>query len=345
MDSHNIKRAILGELSRGLASYWQLFYAANTVLRDFNSSLLELESSQYIRFDLESKRFGITEQGAEYIQGVSIPVHRDLVCNRCHGRITDTDFIKHLVPEIQSVLDNRPERLEKYDQAFAPPFVVLSRIGYMHMKDDLAGRRVLVLGDDDMLGVCLALTKLPSHVTVMEIDERLIDYGNRLKDQHNLENLEIVHFDAVNPFPSELSNLYDTFFVDPTPTYAVTELFVSRASQALRPGNGVGYLTISHMEASMKKWRRIQGFLIRLGYAMTDIIPRFNTYDLHGPWILESNWRIVREHPVPITVPENYWYQSALVRIEVEGDSLQIPELHFMDGWSSSLYMDDELLG
>lgn len=332
------EKLILRSLLNDPLTYWELISIARMVFPLFSSTINKLISQKLINY--KKYKFSLTIEGKLIAaQQNLLPIISNQInyiealdqANKTKYRLIQKDLIK--------ICSGRPKRLEKLDQAFAPAQVALSRAIFMHLNADLENSSILLVGDDDCLGAALALTKLPNKVTVLEYDLRLISYYKSLE----LPNLEIIHYDARQVLPKQLVKRFDVFFTDPTPTIEVTTLFLSRCFQGLKQ-KGIGYFTISELEASWKKWQKFQLITATSGFAITDIVRGFNTYELSSPWLMKSNWKVITKSPVkPLNVPRLNWYKSSLVRIQSTG-KIDIPykkNMHF----KKNIYMDKELLG
>lgn len=338
----SIQKVILNTLKTNYADYWQLFAQSTCLLSDFNYALVSLVEAGGIAFDFENQLFFST--GSNESKKISSDnIVQGFVCPHCSGRGVDLQHLHAIKYQIAAILECRPPRMEQFDQALAPIDVVLARTAFMQMYNDLEGKSLLLLGDDDFLGPCLALTRKPKQVMVLEIDQRVINVGCQIKQEYNLDILTYRLYDAATPLPSDLIGEFDSFFIDPTPTFAIMQLFIARASKSLDKNGGSGYVTISHMEASLEKWQQVQRYMMEMNFSITDIVRKFNTYELQGDWLLESDWRIVKLAPFPLPKPTNYWYYSALMRVQSVGPLSNL-ELNNLT-WSPDLYIDDELLG
>ncbi|MFL5629615.1 MAG: bis-aminopropyl spermidine synthase family protein [Ktedonobacteraceae bacterium] len=338
----SVQKNILNSLKAGATDYWRLFANSPCLVMDFNEALKELIRENVIVFDYKDAKFLLTKEGDKHARNLSGAIWPEIACSRCAGRTVDPDYFKDFKPQFLSILKQRPPRAEQYDQAFAPLDVVNARVNFMHMCGDLEGRKIFLVGDGDFLGPCLAITGLPAKVTILDIDQRIVSIGEKIKHENNIDSLEYILYDATQELPQAFVGQYDCFFVDPTPTDIIMRLFITRASRALHL-DGAGYVALSHMEASLSKWRRIHQYLLSMNFVITDIIRNFNTYDLQGEWLLSSDWRVIREFPVTLTRPADFWYYSAMMRVQ-SVEPLYVPEVDPI-AWTPSLYMDDELLG
>ncbi len=268
------------------------------------------------------------------------PVER-LVCGGCDGKginIKGT-FFQEVYDKFVEMTKDRPRPEEQFDQGFIRPIDTIGRIAFAYERGDIEDTDILIVGDDDLLGIALALTGMPRRVFMIDIDQRLIDYEKKKAEELGF-NLDASTWDARKELPSNLKGSFDVFFTDPPETDKAWKTFISRSVSGLRGVGSSGYFGFTHRESSNAKWRRFQRLLTDMGFAVTDIIRDFNVYPedqyKEGFW---DTWPLWKMLPVKAThTPEN-WYTSALVRIEavdeikpvVTGDIDIVPEFYYDD--------------
>jgi predicted methyltransferase/DNA-directed RNA polymerase subunit RPC12/RpoP len=151
----------------------------------------------------------------------------------------------------------------------------------MHDAGALAGRRVLVLGDDDLISVAIAEFARqhgggPAALTVVELDPALVAFlRERLAGAPF--PVEVVEHDLTEPLPPRLLSTVDTVQTDPPYTVAGAELFLTRAASALKPGVG-GEVFLSLGVRRPAETVALQQVLARLGLAVRAMLPGFNDY-------------------------------------------------------------------
>lgn len=212
------------------------------------------------------------------------------------------------------LLGGRPEAIAPYDQGHLTVDSVVGRVREMAAFGDLvAGCRVLVLGDDDLISLALALTGLPARVTVLEIDERIGAFIRRHARRLGAP-VEVHAFDVRQPLPPAHLGAYDLFVCDPTESESGLRAFLSRGLEGLRPGPGAaGWFGLTLIEASYAKWRQVQHWLTGLPVVISAILPDHGRYE---------NWPGQDEEAkawglAAFTRPaERPWYRSALYRVE-----------------------------
>jgi len=207
---------------------------------------------------------------------------------------------------------DRPVANANFDQWFMLPEHALHRVGFINARGDLLNKRILVIGDDDLLGIALAITGLPSEVVVLELDQRIIDFTNSIAASHNLR-LSAETIDCRLALPEKFMQSFDVFACDPVETVEGCKVFMSRGAAALKGKGSTIYFGLTTLECSKLKWFNIQKNSHAMGFAITDVIRNFTEYP-------DPGW----EEQLPIwkklqCKPTSTWYRSALCRLESVG--------------------------
>ncbi len=193
---------------------------------------------------------------------------------------------------------------------------VISRVALMHHYNDLADKSFLLVGDDDLLSIALALTGLPLRITVLDIDERLGEYIGKVSKEYKLE-IEYRRYDVSNPLPKDLVGEFDVFSSEPLETVSGLKAFLSRGIACLKE-NGIGYVGLSTAEASRKKWMIVEKMLLQMNCMITDVIKDFSKYGTLYETVNYEMFTTRLEFPVGKN-PGIPWYKSSLFRFEVMG--------------------------
>ncbi len=333
---------ILRTLLQGKTSYWNLIRENDAVLPEFIATLKELVDGGYIKADDEGLLL-LTEKGKEYAEKLGIRAYVDPVCEHCQGKtVVIKEAYKDIYKQFLEIAKNRPKAITAFDQGYVTPEDTIRRVLLMHRFGDVENKKILILGDDDLTSIALALTGLPKEILVLEIDERLINFINKVAEEKGFSNVKAITYDARYPFSEEIQGNYDTFVTDPVETVKGISLFLSRCIQGLKGEGSAGYFGLTHIEASRKKWHQIQKNLLDMNLVITDIIRRFSDYALEYEDIVKEdlNFRVYTEAPVKVNFPDAYFYTSNMYRVEL----IDAPKPLF-DGkveWERDLYLDDE---
>lgn len=260
-------------------------------------------------------------------------VHR---CPYCEGRGISLDGVRDLVTRFKDVATFRPEPVLQYDQGFVTPETTVSRILLMSNKGDLQGKRLLVLGDDDLVSLAAGLSGLPREVVVLEIDDRLVDFINEVARREELP-VAASKYDFRDKLPEEYVGNFDTFITDPPETLEALEVSLGRGLASLRGEGCAGYFGLTHVECSLTKWSKVQQLLVnKYGVAITDIIEDFNHY-VNWDYLLTS---VNSDLPFVKVQPRTNWYRSAMYRIQVLKRTVCLRN----EPVACELYVDEEAL-
>lgn len=268
----------------------------------------------------------LTPKGEAFCQAHKIAPYMSAQCSTCEGRGVSLDILGEVAARFRELATRRPPPLREFDQGYVTPDVTLARVAFLWERGDLAHKDIIVLGDDDLTSLALALTAAPRRIAVLEIDERLVTFIQEAKKAHRLHMLEVVRHDLREPLPEALRGAFDVFVTDPTESFVGFQAFIERGLSALRGVGSSGYFGLTHVESSLYKWRRIQQLLINYGLVITDIRDPFNRY---VNWGYEQEMRSWSWLPVKVP-PRDLWYTSAFYRVEwVEPQ--EIPNSRFPD--------------
>jgi predicted methyltransferase len=289
---------------------WEVLDLTDIPIMTFCEVWKELAQEGLVEVKDSSLR--LTPKGRELAAFLEITPIRDFACPRCKGRGIEIEPLKEVAEKFKAIARSRPEAIRDYDQGYVLEEVTVARVALMWQKGDLAGLNLMVLGDDDLVSVAASLTGAPKRVTVIDIDERLLDFIQKVSDKEGLK-IQVLKHDLRYPLPEELQGAFDTFITDPTESFKGMKAFLSRSLSCLKGPGSAGYFGFTRREASLKKWQAIQKFLLEKGAVITDIIDDFNVY---------ANWPYMEsmrawEHLPARALPQKEWYKSAHYRIEL----------------------------
>lgn len=264
----------------------------------------------------------------------------DMRCKKCEGKtITFDSEFKRIYKNFLMLTKDRPKPVEKFDQGFVRSYDTVARVAYMHEMADIdRDSNVLVIGDDDLVSIALAL--FGCNVTVIEIDERINDFINNVAEQENFP-IKVFEYDVRNPLPTKLKKKFDCFFTDPVETINGIKLFLSRGAESLKE-NSFAYFGLTHLEAGLKKWYEIQKMLLKMNFIITDIIRDFHYYP-ETKEFRDFSWKkkVMERVNFPIGLPDCDWFRSSLVRLKAVGMAKPLIKGKMK---ISNFYSDEEIL-
>lgn len=195
--------------------------------------------------------------------------------------------------ELQDVLDIleaifplRPTVDVQIDQSQCTPETSLRRAVLCLKQHTLIGKRILCVGDDDLVSVSIGLllrrlfpadTHSATRVDVLDIDERFLQFIEGIASDAKLP-IHCHRVDLREPLPEKLHGQFDCFFTDPPYTLQGMSLFVSRGIQALKPQKGLPiFLSFAHKSPPFML--AMQRELLHMGLTVSANYPRFNAYE------------------------------------------------------------------
>jgi predicted methyltransferase/DNA-directed RNA polymerase subunit RPC12/RpoP len=205
-------------------------------------------------------------------------------CPCCGGLgVVVPDSAAALAGPLERAAQAGPGAKLELDQTHCTPDTKLRRVLAMHEAGALAGRRILLLGDDDLVSVALAVfaghagaAGRPRAVTVLDTDPDLVRYLRRELAGAGFP-AEVIEHDLRDPLPGGLAGAFDVACTDPPYTVAGAELFLSRAVAALAPGAG-GHVFFSFGPRRPSETMQTQRLMADMGLVVRSMTPGFNSY-------------------------------------------------------------------
>jgi predicted methyltransferase len=206
-------------------------------------------------------------------------------CPGCGGSgVVVPDVVAALRAGLERAMAGVPAAKLELDQTHCTVDTKLRRVLRMHEAGALAGQRVIVLGDDDLVSVAIAAfaaalpgpVAAPQRLVVVDCDPDLLGYlGEQLAGSE--VPVELIHHDLRESLPASLAGEFDVACTDPPYTAAGAELFLSRAVSALAAGTG-RHVFFSFGARRPEETLRTQRLIADLGLTVRSLVPGFNTY-------------------------------------------------------------------
>jgi len=306
-----LESKILRELAYSNKTLWELLERSDQTLRESISTIKRLCKEGLI--DEDKGVFYLTEKGRQSINPKDLQ-YEARICGVCGGkRIIAKASFKDLVKRFEEIVKERPEPTLDYFQGYMLAEDVVARVALMHHYGDVGGKSIALIGDDDLLSVALALTQLPSKITVLDIDKRLGDFITKVNSRHGF-NIEYVEYDVAKPLPKSLVGRFDVFSSEPLETLSGLKAFLIRGITCLKK-DGVGYFGLTLHEASLRKWLETQRLLSKMKCVITDIIQGFSSYPMDYSTVNYEKFAYNLGFQMKKNPGVN-WYKSALIRFQ-----------------------------
>lgn len=186
--------------------------------------------------------------------------------------------------------DLRPKSNRNLDQFYATYETVARRLELMAAIDDLSDKKVLFLGDDDLISVCLAKYLVVKKIVVVDIDKRILDFLNMIARNENLA-VDFYYHDLIRPLPKKEFCDFDVVFFDPPYTPAAVDVWLTRAMEASM-GKGKNklrkstkflkrkeyFLCYGYTNDSLERGLKIQEIISQKGLVIQEKRRDFNNY-------------------------------------------------------------------
>lgn len=221
------------------------------------------------------------EQELDY-DGLDIALYHALLEDGAAWRTLLADWRK----DLSGIYDARPQADVQIDQSKCTMETSLKRAVLCLREHALIGKRVLCIGDDDLVSISLGLllkrlfpgkSGRRTRIHVVDIDERFLQYIHDVAEREQLPVL-CHHADLRQPLPETLHGRFDCFFTDPPYTLQGMSLFLSRGISALKKSQGLPiFLSFAHKPPGFTL--AMQQEFIRMGLMVQEMIPHFNEYE------------------------------------------------------------------
>ncbi len=209
------------------------------------------------------------------------------LCPCCGGAgVAVPDALAPVAARLERAAAGMPAARLELDQTLCTVDTKLRRVLRMQEAGALAGQRIIVLGDDDLLSLAIAgfaaaaASPPPARLAVVDCDRDLLAYLAAQLPQFGLA-ADLIEHDLRQPLPGRLAGQFDVAAPDPPYTVAGAELFLSRAVAALAPGGGQ-HVFFSFGARRPEETLRTQQAIAGLGLTVRALLPGFNAYQGAG---------------------------------------------------------------
>jgi predicted methyltransferase len=226
----------------------------------------------------------LTARGLDLFGDVNGRVAFAARCRRCDGRgITISRALTGVLRELRALAELAPAARAELDQCHCTVETKVRRVLAMYEAGALGGRRVVLLGDDDLTSLALKLVVerlgRPAALlglVVVDVDPAVVEFLRSVLAGSRFPVDARVH-DLREPLPADLGGIADTVFTDPPYTSAGAELFLSRAAEATagRAGRDV-FLAFGACRPD--EALAVQRAIAEMGFVVRRLLPNFNDY-------------------------------------------------------------------
>lgn len=298
---------ILSILLNKKINFWELI-KNQYFIKDIVSTIKLLQKNGYIGI-LNSEIF-ITDSGIKFAKKLNLNPEA-ITDNYSNLFPIDNLFIKKL-----NKYRKKFPLSDDFDQQLLTDEAIFIKLNIMLQKGDLHNKEIVCIGDDDMFAIALALTGLPKKITVLDIDDRIIDYENKVLEKLGFKNA-CIKTDLLKPLSSDLIGKYDVFECEPPDNPKGHELFISRGVTLLKNEGGIGYTGICDQTLSKIERTQIVNNIKKMNGTITDVWEHCKIYETVGD---EENW--VLNLPKEVKLPTFPWFNSNLMRLKFEKNKI-----------------------
>jgi S-adenosylmethionine decarboxylase proenzyme len=189
--------------------------------------------------------------------------------------------------DLEDLLNKRPDPEFSLDQSHADFSTIVKKVLYLLKKGDIEGRKIIFLGDDDVISLALGLTKLADEITVVDIDNRVLEFISQTAKNLNFKKLNVLTHDLRKSCPNTIMNKYDVVVMDPPYTIEGLRLFLKRARQVIKSNLKINEKTypifgkkclLSFGNKPPELMQKLQLAILDHGFIINEMLPDFNHY-------------------------------------------------------------------
>jgi hypothetical protein len=254
-----LKQEILLLLKKEPRSFWNLVKNLPYTLREMAEETNLLHKEKLI--ETRNQKIYLTKKGLSLIEK--------------NGWITpiswNKSYEKKLLKQFLKETRNRPNAIEKFDQGIIFPENTVERAVIMGKRFDVDRKKILLIGDDDLVSIALALTGRAKEIVVLEADERLNEFINSFAERNSFP-LKALTWSVEEELPFRFRKQFDVFLTDPVETLQGIKAFLGRGISSLKGIDSCFYFSFTSIDAGRTKWHSVQKMILNAGFILTDII-------------------------------------------------------------------------
>ena len=221
----------------------------------------------------------LTEQARQILAGRPQLAVECPCCDGLGQRIPDELAV--LVAGLEQTAAGAPQARMELDQTHCTVPTKIHRVLRLYQAGALDGRRIVLLGDDDLISVAIArFAQLTGtgvrQLTVIDTDPAVLAWIGEQTAGTGVD-VRLAEHDLRQPLPAALAGASDIACTDPPYTVPGARLFLSRAVSALerRPGQHVFFSFGARRPAETLATQRL---IADLGLVVKSVTPNFNRY-------------------------------------------------------------------
>ncbi|HLC36887.1 MAG TPA: bis-aminopropyl spermidine synthase family protein [archaeon] len=317
-------------------TFFELLELSDSFTLSLAEALQSLKKKKLIEY--KNFLFSLTKKAKVFAEKNNLTPFNSIFIKKGFRKGIDFSSYKDLIKKFKKFHLKKPESDSSFLQGAMRAEDVIARIALANEYFDLKNKSILVIGDDDLLSIALALTKLPKKIIVLEIDERIVDFLNNEAVKQGFP-IKAEKFNVEFPLPEKYLNNFDCFFSDPVESLEGITLFLSRGASALKKNSSM-YFGLTRMDASLKKWFEIQKRLLKMNFVLTDIFPGFSFYPEENNKLTAKEMNKYLRNFFKVSQPNVDYYKSVFIRAQAV--SLPKPLIKGKKFLKEKFYFDKE---
>jgi len=327
-----LRQELISLLKKESETFWffsgKLPYSTRELIQELN----EMHKEDLV--ETTDEKIHLTEKGKKFAEENEILTAIEW----------DEKFEKQLLEKFSAAVKNRPKALtEPFDQGIMREKDSVQRAVLMGKNFDVDSKNILIIGDDDLVSIALALTKRAKKILVLEIDERFNNFINDFAEKNSLE-LKAVTWSVEEELAPELRKQFDVFLSDPVETFEGIKLFLGRGMSALKGIDSCFYFGLTSIDSGKEKWHKIEEMILNSGFIFTEIVKDQAFYPVgqFDDYQAEKNKyaKVKAEFPVP-KAKETYFRSNFLRCLAVKEI---VPPVKGQIKLDEKMYWDEEII-
>jgi predicted methyltransferase len=220
----------------------------------------------------------LTAHGRELFATPGGDIAAEAACPTCAQReIVVPASLAPVTRRLAAFADRAPTPRVELDQVHCDVETKIRRVLALHEAGALDGRRILLLGDDDLTSVAISLVAehlgvRPARVVVVEVDRAVVAFLRRAPF-----DVDVVAHDLRDQLPPDLRGSIDSVFTDPPYTVEGATLFLSRAAEAVA-GQSRADVFFAFGGKRPEELLRVQRAIAEMGFVVRRLVRNFNEY-------------------------------------------------------------------
>lgn len=295
----------------GKSTFWEIVKNVGGSERRLLRLLDEMTKEKIIKYDNKNLCFYLKNKNGK---------HKNYKCPYCDGSTILLGELSKYKKNLKKIWESKPKPTLLFDQRPVTMDTSLKRCAYLLSKNDVYNKKIIFLGDDDLTSICLAMINKNCEITVIDADQRLIDYINKVAQQNNFR-IKAYVVNVMDNIPNKLKGKYDVLMTDPTPEKIPFIVFTNFAIDLLKE-NGILYTSI--YSSAMEKKIELQKVITNMNLFITEMIPNFTNYQSIYELYRKSDIELFNNYGITLD-EQSICFTETLFRLEKTNKTKKIP--------------------